>query len=89
MGLGFLFRDAAGKMAAGQELIMITGLRLSRNRTDLEPCLRSSAGTTPAWPVGCAGFFEKISKTDQYGRWADKPGLPPNAALVTRGQAGL
>lgn len=33
MGLGFLFRDAAGKMTAGQELIMITGLRLSRNRT--------------------------------------------------------
>ena len=57
MRLGFLFRDAAGKMAAGQELVKITGLMLSRNRTDLEPCLRSSAGTIPAWPVGCAGFF--------------------------------
>ena len=34
MRLGFLFGDgAAGKMTAGQELIMITGLRLSRNRT--------------------------------------------------------
>ena len=30
-------------------------------------------------------FFEKLSKTDPYGRRADKPGLPPNAALVTRG----
>ena len=33
MGLGFLSGDAAGKMTAGQELIMITGLRLSHNRT--------------------------------------------------------
>ena len=34
MRLGFLFGDgAAGKMTAGQELIMIAGLRLPHNRT--------------------------------------------------------